>query len=128
MPTSTDHHPAVRDAITETNEYHWEIHYHGGRCKFEHQDPEIGLIYDLEVPEPVRNQGIGSAVLSVAIQTLTESGANEVHAQIGAADGATQHVLEKHCFDTQVIRKRKPDRIVVDGVKRVERPTPTTPQ
>jgi GNAT superfamily N-acetyltransferase len=88
----------MKTHVEEVHDHSWEINYDGAQCKFESSSPEDAVIYDLEVPEQARNQGIGTAMVKTAEKIVREkTGAKVMHAQIGASDGSTRHVLHRKC-------------------------------
>lgn len=110
----------VRPFVEQTSDYHWVITYHGAECKFESSSPEDAVLYDLEIPEPVRNRGIGTSMVRVAEQVVREkTDAQVLYAQIGASGGATKHVLSKCGFDVMGVDDRTELGKVVDASKKL---------
>lgn len=111
----------IQPHLTEVYESSWEIHYHGAVCKFEASSPEDAVLYDLEVPKSIRNRGIGPAMVTVAERTLqAQTDVDVLYAQIGAADGATKHILSNKCgFEVVGVDERETLGRVVDAEKRL---------
>lgn len=86
----------VRDSITEVREKSWEINYNGAECRFESDDTESAVISHVYVPEDMRNNNIGTAMLQIAEQTVkNETNAEWLYLQIGAPTDATEHVVSE---------------------------------
>ena len=90
--------------IVEVVDKSWEMTYdeydsesgklYEAQCKFELSSEEDAVIYDLEVPEEISNQGIGTKMIEIAEQIIIDqTDAQYMYAQIGARNGATKHVL-----------------------------------
>lgn len=98
----------VRDSVTQVSEHQWEIDYHGAVCKFESQSEDIAIIYHCEVPEPLQQRGIGTALIRAAEQTIREqTNVEKLHASIGTSGGATKYILCNKCgfvFGEQITR------------------------
>lgn len=110
---------SIRECVRKTSTWEWKIEYQGAECWFEMSDDVVGIVSHLYVPKTQRNQGIGSSMLSVAVEMLSSYGAEEVHAQIRGSDGATDHILRSEGFDTTTFEKQDPQRTIVDGVKKL---------
>ena len=111
----------IQPAVERVQEYSWEIHYHGARCKFESPDHDTATIYDLNVPEAIQGRGIGTAMLTVAENTVREyTAAETLFASIGAPDEATAYVLrEKAGFDILGTKTREGVGRVVEAEKQL---------
>lgn len=84
--------------VIRYNDYNKDGQLYTAQCKFELSSHEDAVIYDLEVPEEISNNGIGTSMLELAeniIKGRTE--AQHLYAQIGARDGATRYVLSQKC-------------------------------
>ena len=111
----------IASQVEQKRPYSWEIHYKGSTCKFESDSPESAVIYDLEVPEHVRGQGIGTRLLEVAEEVIKENTEVKIiYAQVGAENGATRHVLqEKRGFKIVDVREQKSLGKIVDAEKNI---------
>lgn len=111
----------IRDSIVSVADYNWRIDYKGATCKFESTSPEDAVIHHLEVPEDVRNQGIGTDMIRVAEQFLKENTeVSMLYAQIGEESGSTQYILEKKLgFDVIGVDERETLGEVVDAQKKL---------
>lgn len=88
----------IRQHAKEVYSQSWKIHYDGAQCGFETSSQEDAVLYDLEVPEQVQNQGIGTAMVKAAEKIVKEETEAEVlYAQIGASNDSTRHVLKHKC-------------------------------
>lgn len=92
------------------------------QCKFELSSEEDAVIYDLEVPVEISNQGIGTNMIDMAERKIKdETNAKYIYAQIGARNGATKHVLSDK-FGYEIINTEQRDNLgrVVDAQKKLE--------
>lgn len=117
--------------VIEFSEKSWEMTYtehdaetgteYEAQCKFELSSEEDAVIYDLEVPEQISNRGIGTSMLELAEQIIKdETKAQHIYAQIGARNGATQHVLsEKFGYDIIGTEHRESLGKIVDAQKKI---------
>lgn len=112
----------LRPYVEEVYDTSWEIHYQGAQCKFELSSVEDAVIHDLEVPEGMRNSGIGTSMAQLAENIVRERTQAEVlYAQIGASGGATKHVLSEKCgFKISGVDDRYEIGQVVDAVKQLD--------
>lgn len=92
------------------------------QCKFELSSDEDAVIYDLEVPKAISNQGIGTKMIEMAEKTIIEqTNAKHIYAQIGARNGATKYVLSnKFGYDIVGTENRETLGKVVDAQKKIE--------
>lgn len=117
--------------IVEVVDKSWEMTYDEydseseklceAQCKFELSSEEDAVIYDLEVPEEISNQGIGTKMIEIAEQIIIDqTDAQHIYAQIGARNGATKHVLSNK-FGYDVIGTEHRDELgkVVDAQKKI---------
>lgn len=110
----------IRPFVERTGNYHWRIEYHGAECSFESSSPDDAVLYDLHVPEGVRNRGIGTAMVRVVEQVIrSETEVKILYAQIGASSGATQHILSNCGFDVVGVDDRTELGGVVDAQKQL---------
>lgn len=106
------------ERVTETG---WKLNYHDAQCKFEAPSTDDAIIYHLHVPEPLRNRNIGSAMLTVAENTIQEqTTVDTIFASIGAPTDATEYVLREK-FDYEIIGFEQKDGLgrVIDAQKRL---------
>lgn len=80
----TNRKEQIRQNITEKNDQDWIIKYNGAVCKFTSDSPEDAVIHDLNVPENIRGQGVGSDLISIAEEIIRdETDAKIIYASIG---------------------------------------------
>lgn len=117
--------------VVEFSEKSWELTYteydtetgsdYHAQCKFELSSEEDAVIYDLEVPVQISNRGIGTSMLELAEQIIKdETEAQHIYAQIGARNGATQHVLsDKFGYEVVGTEHRESLGRIVDAQKKI---------
>lgn len=89
----------LKENIESTAPYSWKIRYQGAVCKFNTDDPEIAIIHHLNVPEEIRRQGIGSALVRSVESFLRGcQDVTSLHAQIGN-EGGTEDFLRQNEFE-----------------------------
>lgn len=104
------------NAVSHIPPNSWEITHKNAECFFTAKGSH-GRIYHLFVPESLREQGLGSALLTRAVDTLrTEADVETISIQVRETNGATESFLQKHGFSTTPHTASDPDRIVIDGV------------
>lgn len=108
----------LEEHVTEIGSDSWEIHFEGSVCKFELSSGSDAVLYDLEVAKENRNNGIGTEMIRTAEQVLQEqTDATKLYAQIGASDGATEHVLRKCNFEIIGVYEKETVGRIVDATK-----------
>jgi hypothetical protein len=117
--------------IVEVVDKSWELTYdeydsesdksYQAQCKFELSSDEDAVIHHLEVPEEISNQGIGTKMVEIAEQIITNrTDAQYMYAQIGTRNGATKHILSNK-FGYNIIGTFHRDTLgeVVDAEKKI---------
>ena len=111
----------LKQNLTEVYDASWELEYEGAVCKFELTSVEDAVLYDLEVPESMRNNGLGTDLIRFIEQYLRNNTTAEyMYVQIGAPTGATEHVLNnKLDFEITGVEKRETLGKVIDASKKL---------
>jgi len=127
--TSTELKDRLREGIVtqEHSEFSWSIELtiegYSLSCEFESASQEEAIIYDLEVDDEIQNNGIGTAIIEVIESFIKEqTEAHILYADIGADEGATEHVLENKCgFDIVGVVQKETVGEVVQAEKIIRR-------
>lgn len=116
-----DYHSKWNNSIKEVYECSWEIHYKGAECKFELTSDVDAVLYHLEVPKNMRNQGIGQSMIKfVESYTKNNTSAKTLFIQIGSPTGAAEHILKKLDYDITGIEERETLGKVIDAQKSIK--------
>jgi GNAT superfamily N-acetyltransferase len=61
-------------------------------------DGSVAQLEELYVVSAIRDQGIGTLILRMAIETVRAKGAGEMHINVDEVDEATRRFYERHGF------------------------------
>jgi len=88
----------VMPYVNQVNNGSWIINFKGASCKFELSSDKDAIIYHLEVPNSIRNQGIGTILIHTAEYIVrNQTNAQNLYISIGAPTDASKYVVENKC-------------------------------